>query len=102
MAESSSTSIAGKVALVTGGARGLGAATARSLSAAGARVFVLDRHQPDPAEVLGEQTTVLIGDVTDLDSMTSAVATIRGQVGHLDIVIANAGVVARGATLRAS
>ena len=57
MSESSSTSIAGKVALVTGGARGLGAATARSLSAAGARVFVLDLHRPDAAELFDEQVT---------------------------------------------
>ncbi len=45
MTESSQTSLAGKVALVTGGARGLGAATARSLAAAGVRVFVLDRNR---------------------------------------------------------
>jgi NAD(P)-dependent dehydrogenase (short-subunit alcohol dehydrogenase family) len=102
VSESSSTSVAGKVALVTGGARGLGAATARSLSAAGARVFVLDRHQPDPAERFDEQVTFLAGDVTDLDAMTGAVDAIRTAAGHLDIVIANAGVVARGATLRAS
>ena len=39
---------------------------------------------------------------TDLDAMTRAVETIAEQAGSLDIVIANAGVVARGATLRAS
>jgi NAD(P)-dependent dehydrogenase (short-subunit alcohol dehydrogenase family) len=102
VSERSGTSIAGKVALVTGGARGLGAATARSLSAAGARVFVLDRHQPDPAELFDERVTFLAGDVTDLDAMTGAVEAILTEAGHLDIVIANAGVVARGATLRAS
>jgi NAD(P)-dependent dehydrogenase (short-subunit alcohol dehydrogenase family) len=102
VSERSITSIAGQVALVTGGARGLGAATARSLSAAGARVFVLDRHRPDPAEHFDEQVTFLVGDVTDLDAMTDAVQTIGREAGRLDIVIANAGVVARGATLRAS
>lgn len=40
----SDRSIAGKVALITGGGRGLGAATVRSLTAAGARVFVIDLH----------------------------------------------------------
>ena len=102
MSERTSTSIAGKVALVTGGARGLGAATARTLSAAGARVYVLDRHHPDPAERFDERVTFLAGDVTDLDSMTKAVETIGREAGRLDIVIANAGVVARGATLRVS
>ena len=70
MRERSNTSIAGKVALDTGGARGLGAATARSLSAAGARVFVLDLHLPDAGELFDEKTTSLAGDVTDLDDMT--------------------------------
>lgn len=102
MSERESTSIAGKVALITGGARGLGAATARSLSAAGARVFVLDRHHPDPAESFDQTVTFLLGDVTDLDSMSQAVETIGREAGRLDIVIANAGVVARGATVRVS
>ena len=102
MSERTSTSITGKVALVTGGARGLGAATARSLSAAGARVYVLDRHHPDLSERFDERITFLAGDVTDLDSMTQAVETIGREAGRLDIVIANAGVVARGATLRVS
>jgi NAD(P)-dependent dehydrogenase (short-subunit alcohol dehydrogenase family) len=102
VSEHSGTSIAGKVALVTGGARGLGAATARSLSAAGARVFVLDRHHPEPDEPFDDRVSFLVGDVTDLDSMTEAVETIGREAGRLDIVIANAGVVARGATLRAS
>jgi NAD(P)-dependent dehydrogenase (short-subunit alcohol dehydrogenase family) len=102
VSDSSSTSIAGKVALVTGGARGLGAATARSLSAAGARVFVIDLHPPAADELFDEQVTSLIGDVTNLGDMTRAVETVVGEAGRLDIVIANAGVVARGATLRAS
>ena len=102
MTDRADRSIVGKVALVTGGARGLGAATARSLSAAGARVFVLDLHHPDAGELFDEQVTFLGGDVTDLDDMTRAVETIRSEAGRLDIVIANAGVVARGATLRAS
>jgi len=94
VSERSDATIAGKVALVTGGARGLGAATARSLSAAGARVFVVDQHHPDAGEPFDEQVTFLVGDVTDLDAMTRAVETVRAQAGHLDIVIANAGLVA--------
>ncbi|MET7728323.1 SDR family NAD(P)-dependent oxidoreductase [Streptomyces mirabilis] len=102
MAERSDRSIAGKVALVTGGGRGLGAATARSLTGAGARVFVIDLHRPAAGEAIDERVTYLVGDVTDLGDMTRAVETVVRGAGRLDIVIANAGVVARGATLRAS
>ena len=102
MTDRADRSLVGKVALVTGGARGLGAATARSLRAAGARVFVLDRNPPDAGERFDDQVTYLGGDVTDLADLTRAVERIRSEAAHLDIVIANAGVVARGATLRAS
>lgn len=102
MAERSDRSIAGKVALVTGGGRGLGAATARSLTAAGARVFVVDLHRPAAGEAIDERVTYLVGDVTDLGDMTRAVETVVRDAGRLDIVIANAGVLGRGATLRAS
>jgi NAD(P)-dependent dehydrogenase (short-subunit alcohol dehydrogenase family) len=93
-------SIVGKVALVTGGAKGLGAATARLLSDAGARVFVVDLHHP--GESIDERITFLLGDVTELGDMTRVVQTVVSEAGPLDIVVANAGVVARGATLRAS
>lgn len=102
MGERSDRSIAGKVALVTGGGRGLGAATARSLTAAGARVFVVDLHRPAAGEAIDERVTYLVGDVTDLGDMTRAVETVVRDAGRLDIVIANAGVLGRGATLRAS
>ncbi|MFJ9019321.1 SDR family NAD(P)-dependent oxidoreductase [Streptomyces sp. NPDC102259] len=102
MAERSDRSIAGKVALVTGGGRGLGAAAARSLIAAGARVFVVDLHRPAAGEAIDDRITYLVGDVTDLGDMTRAVETAVRDAGRLDIVIANAGVVARGVTLRAS
>ncbi|MFF0160324.1 SDR family NAD(P)-dependent oxidoreductase [Streptomyces sp. NPDC005263] len=102
MAERADRSIAGKVALVTGGGRGLGAATARSLTAAGARVFVVDLHRPAAGEAIDERVTYLVGDVTDFGDMTRAVETVVRDAGRLDIVIANAGVVARGVTLRAS
>jgi NAD(P)-dependent dehydrogenase (short-subunit alcohol dehydrogenase family) len=55
--EGSDRSVAGKVALVTGGGRGLGAATARALTAAGARVFVVDPHRPAAGEVIDEGVT---------------------------------------------
>jgi NAD(P)-dependent dehydrogenase (short-subunit alcohol dehydrogenase family) len=102
MTERPDESIIGKVALITGGGRGLGAATARSLTAAGARVFVVVVHGPAGGEALDDRITFLLGDVTDLGDMTRAVETVVRDAGRLDIVIANAGVVARGVTLRAS
>ena len=102
MTDRADRSLVGKVALITGGARGLGAATARSLSAAEARVFVLDLHPPDAGEHFDDHVTYLAGDVTDPRDLTHAVETIAREAGRLDIAIANAGVVARGATLRAS
>lgn len=95
-------SLAGKVALVTGGSRGLGAATARRLTNEGARVFVVDLHSPGADQGIDERVTVLRGDVTDLAAMSGAVEETVEKGGRLDIVIANAGVAARGATLRAS
>ncbi|MCX4767274.1 SDR family NAD(P)-dependent oxidoreductase [Streptomyces sp. NBC_01275] len=102
MTDRSDRSIAGKVALVTGGGRGLGAATARCLTAAGARVFVIDLHRPAAGEAIDERVTYLAGDVTDLGDMSRAVETVVRDAGRLDIVIANAGVLGRGVTLRAS
>lgn len=98
----SDASLEGKVALVTGGAKGLGAAVVQALRTAGARVFVLDVRPPAGTASGENQATFLAGDVTDLAGMMKAVETVVGDAGHLDIVVANAGVVARGVTLRAS
>src|SRR4051794_30507194 len=51
---------------------------------------------------MDKRITFLAGDVTDLGDLTRAVETVVRDAGRLDIVIANAGVVARGVTLRAS
>ncbi|MFD8006531.1 SDR family NAD(P)-dependent oxidoreductase [Streptomyces mirabilis] len=87
---------------MTGGAKGLGAATARCLSDEGARVFVVDLHQPSTGQGVDKRITTLRGDVTDLADMSEVVENVVEKTGRLDIVIANAGVAARGATLRAS
>ncbi|KUN04653.1 oxidoreductase [Streptomyces canus] len=72
------------------------------MTAAGARVFVIDLHRPAAGEAIDERVTYLTGDVTDLGDMTRAAETIVRDAGRLDIVVANAGVLGRGATLRAS
>jgi NAD(P)-dependent dehydrogenase (short-subunit alcohol dehydrogenase family) len=65
-------------------------------------VYVVDRHRPNSGEFVDDQVGFLVGDVTEPDDLARAVETIIRESGHLDIVIANAGVLARGATLRAS
>jgi NAD(P)-dependent dehydrogenase (short-subunit alcohol dehydrogenase family) len=95
-------SIAGKVALVTGGANGLGAATARQLLARGANVYVADLQAPSHAGAAIDQVKYLEGDVSDRGSMERVVDSVLEATGSLDIVVANAGVISRGSTLRAS
>lgn len=94
----------GKVALVTGAARGIGLGTAKALTARGARVVVLDLDQDAAdraAAELGGEAFGLAADVTDSGALQRAVATIVERFGHLDVVVANAGIANTGATLRA-
>ncbi|MCJ0977570.1 SDR family NAD(P)-dependent oxidoreductase [Rhodococcus sp. ARC_M12] len=89
----------GKVALVTGGARGIGAATVAELVSAGASVAVVDRDFP-PDAVSSERILLLTGDVTDPDAMADCVAATVSTWGRLDFVIANAGITPPPATIR--
>ena len=82
----------GLVALVTGGANGIGAATVAVLTSRGARVAVLDRHPGDAAVAALNLTC----DVADADSVDAAVARVASELGGLDVVVNNAGVGAAG------
>jgi len=91
---------------VTGGARGIGLATARALVTRGASVAIVDldaaavKHaaaQMHHARALG-----LAADVADRSAIQRAVARTVEQFGRLDIIVANAGIASRAATFRAT
>jgi 2-hydroxycyclohexanecarboxyl-CoA dehydrogenase len=82
----------GRTALVTGGAGGIGAATARRLAAEGARVAVgdldVDAARAVAAEIDGFATDL---DVSDTASVGRAVEAIAGEIGPVDVLVNNAG-----------
>jgi len=78
--------LAGRVALVTGGGRGIGAALARALAGAGARVMAAARH---PAPLDGVATERC--DVTQPGDVTALVRTTTERLGPIDILVNNAG-----------
>jgi NAD(P)-dependent dehydrogenase (short-subunit alcohol dehydrogenase family) len=87
--------LAGKIALVTGGASGIGLATARRFADEGAYVFITGRRSESLAVALGhigeKRVTGVPGDVSRLADLERLFATITSEKGRLDIVFANAG-----------
>jgi SDR family mycofactocin-dependent oxidoreductase len=97
--------------VVTGAARGIGAATVRRLVAGGWSVVAIDRGSDDPRlpyamgtadqlhtviEAAGEQALAVVGDATSLTIMTEAIDIAERRFGGVDAVIAAAGVIAGG------
>jgi meso-butanediol dehydrogenase / (S,S)-butanediol dehydrogenase / diacetyl reductase len=82
----------GKVAIVSGGGTGIGAATARRFASEGARVVVTGRRA-EPLEAVAAEIDgrAVAGDTSDDDHVRAVVAATRDAFGGLDVVVANAG-----------
>jgi 3-oxoacyl-[acyl-carrier protein] reductase len=88
-----------RVALVTGGSRGIGLATARALADAGHKVAVTWRSEP-PVDADGILTVKC--DITDTEQVDAAFAAVEEELGPVEIVVANAGITRDGLTVRMS
>jgi NADP-dependent 3-hydroxy acid dehydrogenase YdfG len=88
--------LAGRVAVVTGAASGIGAATARAFAGAGAEVGLIarraDRLEALAAELGTERAVALPADVADPDALGAAATTLAERFGAADLLVANAGV----------
>src|SRR5438477_6229107 len=95
MSASGGGRLAGKVALITGGARGQGEAEARLFVAEGARVMigdVLDDLGAKVAESLGDSAAFCHHDVTSEDEWAAIVAATLDTFGRIDVLVNNAGI----------
>jgi NAD(P)-dependent dehydrogenase (short-subunit alcohol dehydrogenase family) len=88
-----SSKLSGRVALVTGGTKGIGLAIAKLFAAEGARVFVTGRSAEGLADAAkcGDRVVGIQGDAAELDDLDRIYARIAAEAGRLDIVVANAG-----------
>jgi NAD(P)-dependent dehydrogenase (short-subunit alcohol dehydrogenase family) len=89
------TSPNGKVVVITGGARGIGLATAHALTARGARVVIGDLdadHARTAAKDVGPTTVGMPLDVTDHNGFTDFLDIVEREVGPIDVLVNNAGI----------
>lgn len=100
--------LAGRVALVTGGASGIGRAIATSFARAGASVVVVDLNAPGGQDVVteinaaGGRASFVRADVSRSDDAAAAVAAARSRFERLDILVNNAGIIRRASVIETS
>jgi gluconate 5-dehydrogenase/3-oxoacyl-[acyl-carrier protein] reductase len=97
----STDSLSDRTALVTGASRGIGAATARALDAAGARVALVSRDAEAlkvVAHDLSNEPVVLVADLADADAATDVARRALQEMGHVDVLVNNAAAAARVAS----
>jgi NAD(P)-dependent dehydrogenase (short-subunit alcohol dehydrogenase family) len=85
----------GKVAVITGGATGIGLATARKFAGEGAHVFIMGRRKPEldaAVAAIGSRATAVQGDVSRLADLDRLFEVVKAGKGKLDILFANAAV----------
>jgi 3-oxoacyl-[acyl-carrier protein] reductase len=97
--------LAGRVAVVTGGSRGIGRAIAEALHGAGAGVAVLGRdggRAGEVAQALGQRALAVAADVANPEAAAKAVETVEQELGPVDILVNNAGITRDGLLARMS
>lgn len=88
-------SLEGKVAIITGGAGGIGRATAELYVQAGATVVLVDVSEPalqDAVNTVGGAVSYIVADVTDDEHVRGCIERTVGDHGRLDVLFANAGI----------
>jgi NAD(P)-dependent dehydrogenase (short-subunit alcohol dehydrogenase family) len=88
------TTLAGKVAVISGGTTGIGLAMAQRFVAEGAHVFIFGRRQAqldEAAERIGRNVTALQADAANLDDLDRIAAAVKAEKGIVDIIVSNAG-----------
>jgi len=94
MSNNNGQTLAGKIAVITGGNSGMGLATAKRFVEEGAHVVITGRREKELAEAaafIGRNVMTVAGDVSHLKDLDRLYAVVKEKHGHIDILFANAG-----------